>query len=137
MKMGKFVFFSLAMGLAVMVAGAESGPQISQTWMKHVPAAQRAKVDPYLGKPAAIAAGKRAYASTCAVCHGDKLQGTEGKPSLLAPVVRKATDGELMWILQNGDMNHGMPPWGVLPTQERWQIIAWIRSMQQSAPAGK
>lgn len=135
--MWKFALLSFAVGLSAAVAVAESGPQFSQTWINHVPAAQRAKVDPYLGKPADIAAGKRMYASTCAVCHGDKLQGTEGKPSLLAPVVRKATDGELMWILQNGDMNHGMPPWGVLPTQERWQIIAWIRSMQQSSPAGK
>ena len=38
----------------------------------------------------------------------------------------------LRWLLKNGDVYRGMPRWSGLPEQERWQIIAYIRSLGPS-----
>ena len=56
--------------------------------------------------------------------------GRNGKPSLKTEVVEGATDGELFWLLRNGDLRHGMPSWSGLPEPERWQIVAFLKSRQ-------
>jgi mono/diheme cytochrome c family protein len=117
----------LLLGLALM-AGAE----VNQDWMKKVPAADRAKTNPYAGQANAIAAGGRLYADRCSRCHGVDLEGRHGKPSLRTPVVMNATDGELFWLLRNGDLRHGMPSWSDLPEGERWQLVAFLRSSEQT-----
>jgi len=40
-----------------------------------------------------------------------------------------ATDGELAWLLRDGSLAKGMPTWSSLPEPERWQIIAFLRSL--------
>ena len=115
------------LGVAAMVCGAE----VNQAWLKRVPAQVRAQVNPYRGQQRDIAAGARMYADYCARCHGADLQGTRGKPSLRSEVVQQATDGELFWLLKNGDLRHGMPSWSSLPEAERWQILAFVKSAQQ------
>lgn len=115
------------LGVAVMVCGAE----VNQDWLKRVPAQVRAQVNPYRGQQRNTAAGARMYADYCARCHGADLQGTRGKPSLRSEVVQQATDGELFWLLKNGDLRHGMPSWSSLPEAERWQILAFVKSAQQ------
>ncbi|HET7346406.1 MAG TPA: cytochrome c [Acidobacteriaceae bacterium] len=120
------------LGLAAVVCGAE----VNQDWLKRVPAAERERVNPYRGSQRDVAAGGRLYEDYCARCHGADLQGTRGKPSLRSDVVQNATDGELFWLLKNGDLRHGMPSWSSLPEAERWQILAYVRSAhQQTADA--
>jgi cytochrome c oxidase cbb3-type subunit 2 len=118
------IWFALC--CVVLVAAAE----VNQDWLKRVPAQERARANPYAGQADAVAAGGRLFADHCSRCHGDDLAGVHGKPSLKSDVVRGATDGELFWLLRNGDLRHGMPSWSGLPEPERWQILAFLRSRE-------
>lgn len=98
-------------------------------WLKSVPQADRNRVNPYAGKPEAIAAGAILFHNNCAQCHGNDAAGKFSRPSLRTEEVRKETDGDLAWLLKDGDVYRGMPRWSGLPEQERWQIIAYLRSL--------
>lgn len=121
----------IAAALLCVAAAVCCGAEVNQDWIKRVPAAERERVNPYRGHQDDIAAGERMYGDYCARCHGVDLQGTRGKPSLRTEVVQGATDGELFWLLRNGDLRHGMPSWSSLPEAERWQILAYVKSTQQ------
>lgn len=126
MRRGICLAVAWVLGCAALVAVAE----VNQDWLKKVPAADQARTNPLAGNADAAAAGGRLYADYCARCHGDDLMGRHGKPSLRTPVVAGATDGELFWLLRNGDLRHGMPSWSGLPEPERWQIVAFVKSRQ-------
>ena len=98
-------------------------------WFHKVPQADRARVNPYAGQPEAATAGKLLFEDNCAKCHGSDAEGRHGRPSLRSQRVANATDGELAWILRNGQTFHGMPSWSSLPEQQRWQIIAYLRTL--------
>ena len=121
-----------ALGLVCFVLGCVivAAAEVNQDWLKRVPAAERVRANPYAGQADAVAAGGLLFADHCARCHGDDLSGRNGKPSLRTPIVAGSTDGELFWLLRNGDLRHGMPPWSGLPEPERWQVVAFLRSRQ-------
>ncbi|HEX5433077.1 MAG TPA: cytochrome c [Candidatus Angelobacter sp.] len=98
-------------------------------WLKRVPEKDRARRNPYAGKPAAQAAGARLFKLNCSSCHGDDAQGKDHHPSLHSERVRNATPGELQWLLTNGSMKNGMPSWSRLPEPQRWQIISFLKSL--------
>lgn len=102
-------------------------------WIKKVPQKDRERVNPYAGNANAAAAGDILYHNNCARCHGDNARGKGSRPTLRSEEVRNATDGDLAWLLKNGYVFHGMPRWGGLPEQERWQIITYIRSLSPLA----
>jgi mono/diheme cytochrome c family protein len=102
---------------------------VDASWLHKVPTKERTRVNPYAGKPEAIAAGRVLFEENCAKCHGEDAQGKHGRPSLRSNVVRNATDGDLAWLLRNGYAWKGMPSWSSLPEQQRWQIIAYLRSL--------
>lgn len=104
-------------------------------WLKNVPQADRNRVNPYAGNPNAVAAGAILFHNNCAQCHGNDADGKRSRPGLRSEEVRHATDGELAWVLKNGDVYHGMPRWSGLPEPERWQIIAYLRSLGPSPSA--
>lgn len=106
-------------------------------WLKNVPQKDRQRVNPYAGDPKAAAAGAILFRSNCARCHGDNAEGKRSRPSLRSERVRNATDGDLAWILKNGDVFKGMPRWGGLPEQERWQIVTYIRTLPTDASGDK
>lgn len=116
----------LMLGCVALAAAAE----VNQDWLKRVPAPERTRANPYAGQGDAAAAGARLYADHCSRCHGDDLAGRNGKPALRTAVVAGATDGELFWILRNGDLRHGMPSWSGLPEPERWQLVTFLKSRQ-------
>ena len=103
-------------------------------WANHVSEAESNKVNPYAGQADAIAAGSRLFADHCAKCHGDDALGRKKRPSLRTPEVQHAKDGEIFWLLRNGDLRHGMPSWSSLPEPTRWQIIAFVKSLGVSGP---
>jgi mono/diheme cytochrome c family protein len=113
-----YLFLSTA---AVMAAGG--------SWLSRVPAADRERTNPFAGKPEAAAAGRILFAENCAKCHGSDAEGRYGRPSLRSQRVALATDGELAWLLRNGSLAKGMPSWSSLPEPERWQLIAYLRSL--------
>ena len=106
-------------------------------WMKKVSAKDRARVNPYAGNAQAAVAGGLLFHENCAKCHGDNAEGKHSRPNLRSAEVRNASDGELAWILKNGDVYKGMPRWGGLPEQQRWQIITYLRSLSPAETAGK
>jgi len=116
-------------------------PAIAQTspahnfvaWKQHVPAEARARTSPIPASADNIAAGAKLYSDSCARCHGRDANGIRNKPSLRGPDTTSASDGELFWLLRNGDLYHGMPSWSAMPETQRWQIIAYIRSLNPSA----
>ncbi len=99
------------------------------SWLRKVPDADRARVNPFAADPQAIAAGNLLFHRNCAQCHGADVEGRHGRPSLRSERVAHATDGELAWLLRNGSLAKGMPTWSTIPEPERWQIIAFLRSL--------
>ncbi|MES2220546.1 MAG: c-type cytochrome [Acidobacteriota bacterium] len=120
--------------LAILLAtSALCFAKAANQWLQKVPPAERSRVNPYAGRPDAVAAGAILYHNNCAQCHGDDADGKFSRPSLRTEEVRSETDGELAWLLKNGDVYRGMPRWSGLPEQERWQIIAYMRSLGPSS----
>jgi mono/diheme cytochrome c family protein len=115
---------------AVLLCAAADG-----SWLKHVPAADRQRVNPYADQPDAVAAGARLFSDHCAQCHGPDALGRGNHPSLRSDRVQHATDGEVFWLLKNGNLSRGMPTWAALPEQSRWQVIAYVKSLGTSKPA--
>lgn len=101
----------------------------NQSWFSHVPASYRRKTNPYAGQADAITAGHRLFLEHCAQCHQADAKGKGKRPSLRSDFVQHATDGEIFWVLRNGILSHGMPSWSTLPEPERWQIIAYVKSL--------
>lgn len=103
------------------------------SWLKKVPEADRARTNPFDGNASAIAAGQSLFRNNCAKCHGEDAGGKANRPSLRSKRIESATDGELAWLIKNGEAFKGMPGWGALPEPERWQIISYLRSLNDSA----
>jgi mono/diheme cytochrome c family protein len=96
-----------------------------------VPAKDHARTSPLAGSADAVQAGAFVYRDHCASCHkGDALGDGHKKPALRSDRIRNATDGDIEWFLRQGDLAHGMPSWSSLPEAQRWQLIAYLRSIQ-------
>ncbi len=94
------------------------------------PLAAREWHNPYEGQPDAIAAGKKLFSQHCAGCHGDDARGRGHAANLRSPGVQRATPGELVWFLRNGNLWRGMPSWSGLPIERRWQIVTYLKSLR-------
>jgi mono/diheme cytochrome c family protein len=107
------------------------------SWMQKVPADYHLKVNPYAGQAAAIAGGAKLFADHCAKCHGADALGRRKRPSLRSERVQvQATEGDIFWLLKNGNLGRGMPTWSAIPEPSRWQIIAYVKSLgPASGPA--
>jgi mono/diheme cytochrome c family protein len=117
------LFILLSATLAAVAAGGSH-------W-QHVPLKDHARSNPLAGNPDAIAAGALVYRDHCLRCHQSNAEGDGHKrPTLHSERIRTATDGDLEWFLRQGDLRNGMPTWSSLPVEQRWQIIAWLRSIQ-------
>jgi mono/diheme cytochrome c family protein len=99
-------------------------------WLKKVPASDRAMVNPVAAQPDAIAAGSNLFQNNCAQCHGADGNGRGRRPPVHSARIAGATDGDLYWLLKNGQPFRGMPSWARLPEGQRWQIVAYLRSIQ-------
>ena len=107
------------------------------SWLKKVPQADRERLNPFAGKPDATAAGENLFRNNCAKCHGANAEGKGSRPSLKSDRLAAATDGEIAWIIKNGQMYKGMPSWGGLPEQARWQIVTYLRSVNPQTGSPK
>jgi len=113
-----------------------SGPALiavaasSSRW-DHVPAREHARVNPFADHPDAVQAGALVYRDHCLQCHKSDARGDgHKKPSLRSERLRTATDGDIEWFLRQGDLGHGMPSWSSLPEAQRWQLVAYLKSIQ-------
>lgn len=94
------------------------------------------KEDPYAGNAVATSQGRQLFVQyNCYGCHGGHGGGGMG-PSLRDPD----------WIYGNSDAHifdsiaegraHGMPAWGtMLPQDQIWKLVAYIKSMGTSSEA--
>ena len=98
-----------------------------------VPDNDRQRNNPYAGASDAIAGGAKLFADHCAKCHGSDAMGRGKKPSLRSKEVQGATDGEIFWLLKNGNRRRGMPSWSSLPEPARWQLVTYVKSLGESA----
>jgi mono/diheme cytochrome c family protein len=99
------------------------------SWLARVPDADRGKANPYAGQADAIAAGSKIFSERCARCHGADAMGHGKRPSLRSQRVQNAKDGEIFWLLRNGNLGKGMPSWSALPEPSRWQVITYVKSL--------
>ena len=104
----------------------------SGSWLERVPEKESARANPFQNDPQAVLAGAKMFQQHCASCHGKQGEGKGKKPSLHTDRVRNATPGELQWLLRNGSLIVGMPSWSRLPEQQRWQIVAYLKSMEST-----
>jgi mono/diheme cytochrome c family protein len=101
-------------------------------WLKNVPARDHEKINPYRDQADAIAAGRRIFVDRCSHCHGENAEGTRKRPPLKSErVQQQATEGDLHWLLVNGNMGKGMPSWAKLPDQQLWQVITYVKSLHE------
>ena len=122
---------SVVLGCLTLSVTLAAGAATASHW-DHVPKKDHARTNPVAADPNAIANGAAIYKDHCAQCHGANATGDgKKKPPLQSESVRSATDGDLEWFLRQGDLAHGMPSWSSLPQAQRWQIVAYLRSLQQ------
>ncbi len=125
--------FCVAVLLALALLSAAGFAKAKGSWLEKVPAEDRQRTNPFAGEPDAVAAGRNLFVANCSHCHGINAEGKGSRPSLRSERIRQATDGDLAWLLKNGELYKGMPSWASLPEQQRWQIISYIRSLNTPA----
>jgi mono/diheme cytochrome c family protein len=101
--------------------------------LTEAPDAAHARENPYAGSPEAIRAGRKLFERYCAECHGADLRGRAKAPALDAGLVQAVPPGDLFWFLTNGSLWRGMPSWSRLPEAQRWQIVAYLKSVSPPA----
>jgi mono/diheme cytochrome c family protein len=127
-RMWALVCGPMTVAAMVLLMAAANG-----AWLKKVPASSRAMVNPVAAQPDAIAAGWNLFQNNCAQCHGADGNGRGSRPPVHSARIAGATDGELFWLLKNGQPFRGMPSWARLPEGQRWQIVTYLRSIQTQA----
>jgi len=64
-------------------------------------------------------------------------------PAVSQGPTQSAPDGEVFWFITTGAVDKGMPSWSALPERQRWQLVAYMKSLknshgaQESASASK
>jgi PQQ-dependent dehydrogenase (methanol/ethanol family) len=93
--------------------------------------------NPFAGQPAEAAAGKKLYEQTCQACHGGDARGDRG-PALAAGVFRHGgEDQDLFQNVRAGIPGTQMPAFSVLPTDNVWRIITYLRGLSGADVSAK
>ena len=97
---------------------------------------------PFPTTPAVLARGQERFNIYCSECHGrvgngDGMitrRGFRRPPSYHSVTLRRATTGHFFDVITNGF--GAMPPYGtMIPRDDRWAIIAYMRALQLSQNA--
>ena len=102
------------------------------------PAAADNLKNPMPGNAEAIKAGKKLYATYCAVCHGDKGKGDGIAGAALTPkpmdftseVFANQSDGSVFWKLSNGRTPMASYE-SSLSEEQRWQLVNYLRTLRK------
>jgi len=97
----------------------------------NAPASAKELKNPYQGQQ--LPRAKALFHLRCARCHGENGEGSGNIPALANGHAQSATDGEIFWYVTKGDVNNGMPAWGNLPKQQRWQIVTYVKTTLSGA----
>ena len=93
-----------------------------------------AGANPLKGRPEAIGAGQKLFATMCSGCHGAQGEGGRGPNLEDGLIVHSKDDMHLFDSIHKGVAGSEMPPFN-LPDEQTWQLLAFIRSL--SAPAAE
>ena len=96
-------------------------------------------INPVKSTPASIAAGKKAFESQCAACHGASGKGDgkmvpelKSKPADLTDDQWKhgSTDGELFTVIRNGAKDTDMKGFASkLTANQIWNVVNYLRTL--------
>jgi mono/diheme cytochrome c family protein len=114
--------------LASAVLGLGTAAFAQTTNFHGAPSSAAAQANPAAGKEGAEA-GHPLFQQICAACHGAAGQGNGNVPALATGAAQTAKDGEIFWFITRGEINNGMPAFGNLPEQQRWQTISYVKSL--------
>ena len=87
------------------------------------------RANPFGREPAAIKAGDGLFHERCAVCHGQKAQGSMAANLVQTRSVRRGRPAALFDLIRTGIPGTDMPPQPDLPDEGIWQIISYLRSL--------
>ena len=106
--------------------------QPDKTWK--VPENAALQQNPLSERPETAKGGKKLFLRNCAECHGKDGAGISKKHSadfhLLG--VQQQPDGALFRKITNGNTNRGMPSFSKLPEVQRWQLVLYLRTLQEA-----
>ena len=100
--------------------------------------------NPLKGNADAVAAGKKLFNNMCITCHGQDGKGDGVAAAGLTPkpanfctsFVEHEKDGDLFWKMTTG--NAPMASYKqILSRTQRWQLVDYIRSMEQKSLKAK
>jgi mono/diheme cytochrome c family protein len=109
---------------------------------------QSAEIKPPPFTPKLIAQGKEIYGKQCVSCHGATGRGDGDAAYLLYPKPRNfvaanyrlvstwdriPTDQDLYDTITRGMPGSAMPSWGHLPGEQRWALVAYIKSLSEKS----
>jgi mono/diheme cytochrome c family protein len=116
---------------AILLSAAAAVTAVDSSRWEHVPAKDHARANPLAAQSEAATAGALVYRDHCQQCHKANARGDgHRRPSLRSERIRAASDGDIEWFLRQGDLARGMPSWSSLPQAQRWQVVAYLRSIQ-------
>jgi mono/diheme cytochrome c family protein len=125
-----------ALALAFVIVAVPAAAGDGRPWTA-APESARVKTNPFAERADAVRAGSKLFARHCAGCHGEGGRGGSGHaPPLAFAAVAHAPEGQLFWFLTNGRLAAGMPSWSRLPEARRWQIVAFLRTLDPSLARG-
>ncbi len=84
--------------------------------------------NPAIGTPAAIAAGAKLYANSCAGCHGPDGSGGRGPNLVHRALWHPLGDENIFKVVRNGVPGADMPPTD-LSDEETWNLVAFVHSL--------
>ena len=139
---------------ALLVGGVSARPSPSalETFVarhaRHlaIPRVARERTNPIPATPEVIVAGRAHWADHCAACHGNDGSGDTplgrglypNAPDMRLAATQGLTDGELLYIIENGVRFTGMPAWGgdsASASEESWHLVRFIRHLPDLSAA--
>jgi alcohol dehydrogenase (cytochrome c) len=85
--------------------------------------------------PSDLVVGEQVFRDNCAACHGNDASGGHGPSLLRESYTYGDSEFAIYKTLRDGVANTAMAPRS-LTWLQRWQVIAYIRSLQESAAGG-
>lgn len=120
---------------------ANGGTKAPVVLRKAVPADFKDKTNP---TPDAKAEGEKLFKAQCVSCHGDNGDGDSPTGKALKPVAADLTaagfqdavkDDYIFWRITigaaGGPEGSGMTAFNTLSEEQRWQIVAYVRSLKK------
>jgi mono/diheme cytochrome c family protein len=134
------ILFMILAGIVILSA-CSSGVSSSDTnvtvTLAPVPTEYAGLTNPFGAE--AAAQGAEVFKTNCEMCHGPQGHGDgpagqalDPRPRNLVALQTKASDDFLFWRIREGKPGTSMVAWkGILPDEQIWQAISFIRTLKQ------